>query len=101
VSTGTKAVFLSPTDALHGDIGIVGGADLLVAFSKSGGSEELLKLLPFAKVLACLCTLASCSTLGCMLHGALHVSNNQSGPLCPTGCHGRCNLLRAWLIGDP
>ena len=50
VSTGTKAVFLSPTDALHGDIGIVGEADLLVAFSKSGGSEELLKLLPFAKV---------------------------------------------------
>ena len=52
VSTGTKAVFLSPTDALHGDIGIVGEADLLVAFSKSGGSEELLKLLPFAKVRA-------------------------------------------------
>ena len=50
MSTGTKAVFLSPTDALHGDIGIVGEADLLVAFSKSGGSEELLKLLPFAKV---------------------------------------------------
>lgn len=50
VSTGTKAVFLSPTDALHGDIGIMGEADLLVAFSKSGGSEELLKLLPFAKV---------------------------------------------------
>ena len=50
VSTGTKAVFLSPTDALHGDIGIIGPDDLLVCFSKSGGTEELLKLLPYAKV---------------------------------------------------
>eukprot|EP00873_Tetraselmis_striata_P013855 jgi/Tetstr1/434119/TSEL_023263.t1 len=49
VSTGTKAVFLSPTDALHGDIGIIGQDDLLVCFSKSGGTEELLKLIPYAK----------------------------------------------------
>ena len=50
VSTGTKAVFLNPTDALHGDIGIVGPTDLLVALSKSGGSEELLRLMPYARV---------------------------------------------------
>ena len=50
VSTGSRAQFLNPTDALHGDIGIVSPTDVLVAFSKSGGSEELLKLLPFAKV---------------------------------------------------
>uniref|UniRef100_A0A061SPM1 Arabinose-5-phosphate isomerase n=1 Tax=Tetraselmis sp. GSL018 TaxID=582737 RepID=A0A061SPM1_9CHLO len=49
VSTGTKAVFLSPTDALHGDIGIVGPDDLLVLLSKSGGTEELLRLVPYAR----------------------------------------------------
>lgn len=49
VSTGTKSVFLNPTDALHGDIGIVGEDDLLVLFSKSGATEELLKLIPYAK----------------------------------------------------
>lgn len=43
-------MFLSPTDALHGDIGCVARGDVVVALSKSGGSEELLKLLPFAKV---------------------------------------------------
>jgi arabinose-5-phosphate isomerase len=53
VSTGTKAMFLNPTDALHGDIGIVGPADLLVALSKSGTSEELLKLMPYARVRRC------------------------------------------------
>ena len=49
VSTGTKAVFLNPVDALHGDIGIVGEEDILVLFSKSGSTEELLGLVPFAK----------------------------------------------------
>ena len=50
VSTGTKAVYLSPTDALHGDIGIVGRDDLVVMVSKSGATEELLRLVPYAKV---------------------------------------------------
>jgi arabinose-5-phosphate isomerase len=49
VSTGTKAIFLSPTDALHGDIGIVGPNDVLVLFSKSGTTEELLRLVPCAR----------------------------------------------------
>lgn len=50
VSTGTKALFLNPTDALHGDLGIVSASDLLILLSKSGGTEELLRLVPFAKV---------------------------------------------------
>ena len=50
VSTGTKALYLSPTDALHGDIGILTQQDLLVCFSKSGNTDELLRLVPYAKV---------------------------------------------------
>ncbi|KAL8457149.1 hypothetical protein ACS0TY_035116 [Phlomoides rotata] len=49
VSLGIKSGFLSPVDALHGDIGILSSKDLLVMFSKSGNSEELLKLVPCAK----------------------------------------------------
>lgn len=49
VSLGIKSGFLSPVDALHGDIGILSAKDLLVMFSKSGNSEELLKLVPCAK----------------------------------------------------
>jgi len=47
VSIGIKAAFLSPIDALHGDIGIVEKTDLVVLLSKSGETEELLKLIPF------------------------------------------------------
>ena len=49
VSTGTKSVFLNPTDALHGDIGIVSKEDIMVMFSKSGSTTELLTLIPYAR----------------------------------------------------
>ncbi len=45
-STGTPAFFLHPTEALHGDLGIVGPKDVVLALSKSGRSAELLHLLP-------------------------------------------------------
>lgn len=49
VSTGTKAHFLCPTNALHGDIGILSAEDIFLCFSKGGQSQELIDLLPFVK----------------------------------------------------
>ncbi|MDP1608725.1 MAG: KpsF/GutQ family sugar-phosphate isomerase [Chlamydiales bacterium] len=49
VSTGTKAYFLSPAGALHGDIGCLSCQDVLIALSKSGSSKELLDLLPYVR----------------------------------------------------
>lgn len=48
-STGTRAFFISPTNALHGDIGIVTGQDIVIMLSKSGESDELLNLIPFLR----------------------------------------------------
>lgn len=41
-----RAAYLSPVDALHGDIGVVSSADVVILISKSGSSEELLRLVP-------------------------------------------------------
>ncbi|KAF9683025.1 hypothetical protein SADUNF_Sadunf05G0169300 [Salix dunnii] len=49
ISLGIRASFLSPVDALHGDIGALSASDILVLFSKSGNTEELLRLVPCAK----------------------------------------------------
>jgi len=49
ISTGTKALYLPPMNALHGDIGIVTKKDVLICISKSGESEELLSLVPYAQ----------------------------------------------------
>ena len=45
-STGSPAVVLHPSDAMHGDLGIVLERDLVIAMSYSGASDELLALLP-------------------------------------------------------
>ena len=44
-STGTPSLYLHPTDALHGDLGRLASDDLLLAFSHSGETEELVRLL--------------------------------------------------------
>ncbi|KAK1352642.1 hypothetical protein POM88_053073 [Heracleum sosnowskyi] len=49
VSLGIRAGFLSHVDALHSDIGILNVDDILVLFSKSDNTEELLKLVPCVK----------------------------------------------------
>jgi len=48
-STGTSSFFLHPTEALHGDLGMIGKEDGLLAISSSGESEELTKILPHIK----------------------------------------------------
>jgi len=48
-STGTPASTLHPSDAMHGDLGMLRDDDILLALSFSGESEELLTLLPHVK----------------------------------------------------
>ena len=45
-STGTVAVFLHPTDALHGGLGLITRNDCIIALSNSGETDEILALLP-------------------------------------------------------
>ena len=48
-STGTPSLFLHPSEAAHGDLGIVAAGDLLLAISNQGETAEVLDLLPFMK----------------------------------------------------
>ncbi len=45
-SIGCPAIFLHPSEAMHGDLGIVGSNDVVIALSNGGESEELLAILP-------------------------------------------------------
>ncbi|OFZ24989.1 MAG: hypothetical protein A2381_13000 [Bdellovibrionales bacterium RIFOXYB1_FULL_37_110] len=49
-SLGLPSFFLHPVEALHGDLGRLRGNDCVVFISKSGATEEILKLLPFLAV---------------------------------------------------
>lgn len=48
-STGTPAIFIHPTEGVHGDAGMVLREDIAMLISKSGDTEELLKLVPIFK----------------------------------------------------
>lgn len=48
-STGTASIYLHPTDALHGDLGMVRKEDVVIMVSKSGATEELANLIPMLK----------------------------------------------------
>lgn len=48
-STGTPSFFLHPTEALHGDLGMISKEDAVIAISYSGESEELSSILPHIK----------------------------------------------------
>lgn len=46
-STGTPAIYVHPTEALHGDLGVVGPNDVAIAISYTGNTEEVVELLPY------------------------------------------------------
>lgn len=48
-STGTPAFFVHPTEAIHGDLGMIVEGDVVVAISNSGETQELLQLLEYIK----------------------------------------------------
>jgi arabinose-5-phosphate isomerase len=50
-STGTPSNFLHPTEAAHGDLGMVTKNDAVLILSKSGGTEEIVSLIPYFKLL--------------------------------------------------
>lgn len=48
-STGTRSQFLHPAEAVHGDLGCIDEQDVVVAFSNSGETEEVSRILPIIR----------------------------------------------------
>ena len=100
-STGTPALFLHPTDALHGDLGIVSKGDVAVIISKSGGTDELCELLTVLKrtgvrIIALLGT--PDSPLAAQSDVVLDVS--VSGEACPHDLVPTSSTTTALAMGD-
>lgn len=48
-STGTPSIYLHPAEAIHGDLGMVDGTDVVIMISKSGETNEMKELVPYFK----------------------------------------------------
>lgn len=100
-STGTPSFFLHAAEAIHGDIGMIGGQDLLIAVSYSGSGQELLTILPAAhrlgvKVIAM--TGHTDSELARLADVHLDVSVSQEA--CPLNLAPTASTTVALAMGD-
>lgn len=100
-STGTIAVFIHPSDALHGGLGIIAENDVVIALSNSGETDELLLILPTLKarkvsIIAIVGNLNS--TLARCAEAVLDASVEQE--ICPLNLAPTASTTVALAIGD-
>jgi arabinose-5-phosphate isomerase len=101
ISTGTRAFYIAPTDALHGDLGMVSSGDTFIVLSKSGESEELLALAPAirnkgAHLVGVLCN--PLSRLASECHSTIHLPFENE--LCPFNMAPTTSTTVQLLFGD-
>lgn len=85
-STGTRAHFVHPTEALHGDLGCIGPDDVWLMLSNSGETEEICRLLPLIadqRLSVIAITASDASTLGAAADVTI-----QLGRMVEAGVHG-------------
>jgi arabinose-5-phosphate isomerase len=100
-STGTPSHFLSPGDAVHGDLGSVRNGDVLLLFSASGESEEIVRLVGILRRLAhpmIAVTATRQSTLGGHTDATIAIGKIEEA--CPLGLAPTCSTTAMLAVGD-
>ena len=100
-STGTPSHFLSAGDAVHGDLGSVRNGDVLLVFSASGESEEIVRLLGILRRLShplIAITATRESTLG--RHADATIAIGRIEEACPLGLAPTCSTTAMLAVGD-
>ena len=100
-STGTPAFFLHPAEGIHGDLGMVGRNDVLIAISNSGETQEILQLLPYVErvgIPVVSMTGRMTSTLAKNSDVTLDVSVSEEA--CPMGLAPTASTTATLAMGD-
>ena len=100
-STGTRAVFLHPGDAAHGDVGVVSRGDVAIAVSKSGEGREILDILPTLKNLG-IVVVAMTGNLSSSLAGRADIvlDAGVEREACPMDLVPTASTTAALALGD-
>ncbi|MBW8312132.1 MAG: KpsF/GutQ family sugar-phosphate isomerase [Rhizobium sp.] len=100
-STGTPAFFMHPGEASHGDLGMVTDADVVLALSNSGESDEILSIIPSLKRQGNV-MIAMTGRPGSSLARLAHVHLDASVPAeaCPLGLAPTSSTTAALALGD-
>jgi arabinose-5-phosphate isomerase len=100
-STGTPSLFLSPAEALHGDMGRVTKDDVILALSNSGETDELKSLLPHLKRMGCKIILVTGNLSSALAKLAeVVIDAGVSKEACPLNLSPTASTTAALGLGD-
>jgi arabinose-5-phosphate isomerase len=100
-STGSPAIFLHASDALHGDCGLLSKDDLVLAVSKSGETSEILQLLNVSKRLGlCVIAMAGERDSSLVQFADVFLDVSVAEEACPLGLAPTTSTAAALAMGD-
>jgi arabinose-5-phosphate isomerase len=100
-STGTPAFFLHPAEAMHGDLGVIQGDDVVVALSYSGETDEILRLIDTIRRLgATLIALTGRSHSALALAADVALDCSVAEEACPLNLVPTASTTAALAMGD-
>ncbi len=100
-STGTPAMFLHPAEAIHGDLGMVTPADVVVAISNSGTTDELLRLVEYLKRLGIpLVAITSNPSSPLAQYADVHLDLGVTREACPNNLAPTASTTASLALGD-
>ena len=101
-STATPADFVHPAEAAHGDLGLVGANDVMIAFSTSGKSREVIEILEMSRHLGVTTIIGVTSHPDSELreHSDLVLDMGIIAEPCPLGLTPRASMAVMLAISD-
>lgn len=100
-STGTRSHFLHPAEAMHGDLGRVSPDDVILVFSNSGETDEVLKLLPtFAKLETPIVSITATSSSTLASHSTAVLDYGSTVEACHLGLAPSTSTALMLGLGD-
>jgi arabinose-5-phosphate isomerase len=100
-STGTPSFFMHPTEAFHGDLGMLVRGDIVLAISNSGETEELVKVLPSIKRIGAEMIAITGNPASTLARGAdQHLNASISKEACPLGLAPTASTTATLALGD-
>jgi len=100
-STGTLAIFMNSTDALHGDLGMVRKDDIVIAISNSGSSSEIMNILsPLRKIGATIVAMTGDLKSPLAKEADYILNIGVSEEACPLGLAPTTSTTATLVMGD-
>ena len=100
-STGTPAFFMHPGEASHGDLGMITKEDIVIFFSNSGQSSELISILPTIKRIgAKIVSISGNANSELAKQSNIHISAAVTKEACPLGLAPTASSSVSLALGD-